>query len=86
VCVGVRRTRPRDVFRVKAHRREEIMEYIQSVTMWLAMESTVARISERRVPGKANPSQPEEEFVPFRLPPVKLQPAEEAQPRVAVAA
>lgn len=62
------------------------MDYIQSVIMWIAMENTVARISERRAPGKANLSQPEEEFVPFRLPAVKPQPTEEAQPRVAVAA
>ncbi len=62
------------------------MDYIQSMAMWIAMESTMARISERRVPGEANLSQPEEEFVPFRLPPVKPEPTEEAQPRVAVAA
>ncbi len=62
------------------------MDYIQSTAIWFAMNSFMARMSERRAPGEANPSQPEEEFVPFRLPPVKLQPREEAQPRAAVAA
>jgi hypothetical protein len=62
------------------------MDYIQSMAIWFAMRSTMAPTSERRVPGEANRSRPEEEFVPFRLPPVKPQPTEEAQPRVAVAA
>ena len=59
-------------------RGKEIMEYTQSLAIWLAMKSQVARI--------ANQSQPEERFVPFNLPPVKPEPTEEAKPPVAVAA
>ena len=62
------------------------MDYIQSTAIWFALRSIIAPTSERRVPGEASLSQPEEEFVPFRLPPVQLQQTEEAQPRVAVAA
>ena len=62
------------------------MDYIQSTAIWFALRSTMAPTSERRVPREANLPQPEEEFVPFRLPPVKPQQTEEAQPRVAVAA
>jgi hypothetical protein len=70
---------------VKAHtRKEEIMDYIQSVASWIAMKSIMARTIQRA--GEANPSQPEEEFVPFNLPPAKTQPTEEAQPAAAVAA
>jgi hypothetical protein len=71
---------------VKAHKKEGIMDYIQSTAIWFAMKSFIDRTSERRAPGEANSFQPEEEFVPFRLPPVKLEPREEAQPRVAAAA
>jgi hypothetical protein len=59
-------------------RGKEIMEYTQSLAIWLAMKSMVARI--------ANQSQPEEEFVPFNLPPVKLEPTKEARQPVAVPA
>jgi hypothetical protein len=48
------------------------------------MKSIMARTIQRA--GEANPSQPEEEFVPFNLPPAKTQPTEEAQPAAAVAA
>ena len=55
------------------------MDYNQSLAIWLAMKSTVA-------PWEANQSQPEEVFVPFKLPPVKPEPMEEARPPVAVPA
>lgn len=62
------------------------MDYIQSVASWIAMKSIMARTSQRRAAGEANPSQPEEEFVPFNLPPAKPQPTEEDQTAAAVAA
>ena len=55
------------------------MDYSQSLAIWFAMKST----REREAPGKATPSQPEEVFVPFNLPPVKPQATAEAQPPVA---
>jgi hypothetical protein len=64
------------------------MEFIQLVTIWLSMESVVESITasskERRAAGQAYPSQQEEEFVPFRLPPMTPQPTVEVQPPVAV--
>jgi hypothetical protein len=65
-------------------RGEQIMEYTQSLAIWMAM-SILASIRERGAPLEANPSQPEEGFVPFRLPAAKPQPTVEAQPSVAVA-
>ena len=68
-----------------------MMEYTQSLAIWMAMKSVMASIRERGVPGEANPSQPEEVFVPFNLPPLPqqgqpmLHPAAEAKARVAVA-
>ena len=59
------------------------MEYTQSLAIWIAMNSVTASIRERGAPGKATPSQPEEVFVPFNLPPVKPQATAEAQPPVA---
>jgi len=58
------------------------MDYSQSLAIWFAMQS----MRERGAPGKATPSQPEEVFVPFNLPPVKPEPMEEAKPAVAVPA
>ena len=55
------------------------MDYSQSLAIWFAMKST----RERGAPGKATPSQREEVFVPFNLPPVKPQATAEAQPPVA---
>ena len=55
------------------------MEYTQSLAIWIAMNSVTASIRERGVA-------PEEVFVPFNLPPVKPEPAEEAKPAVAVPA
>ena len=63
-----------------------MMDYTQSLAIWLAMQSIVARISDRGGPGEANPSQPEEVFVPFHLPRVKPELTEEAKPAVAVPA
>jgi hypothetical protein len=60
------------------------MEYAQSRAMWIAMNSIMASSRERGAVVQANTSQPEEGFVPFHLPPVKPQPAVEAQPPVAV--
>ena len=54
------------------------MEYTQSLAIWFAMKSLVARI--------ANQSQPEEVFVPFNLPPLKPEPTKEARQPVAVPA
>lgn len=59
-------------------RGKEIMDYTQSLAIWLAVKSQVASIT--------NSSQPEEGFVPFNLPPVKPEPMEEAKPPVAVVA
>jgi hypothetical protein len=59
-------------------RGKEIMEYTQSLAIWLAMKSQLVRI--------ANQSQPEEGFVPFNLPPVKPEPTKEARLPVAVPA
>ena len=42
------------------------MDYSQSLAIWFAMKS----MRERGAPGKATPSQPEEVFVPFNLPPL----------------
>ena len=58
------------------------MDYSQSLAIWFAMKS----MRERGAPGKGTPSQPEEVFVPFNLPPVKPEPMEEAKPAVAVPA
>jgi hypothetical protein len=66
---------------------EQIMEeYTQSLAIWLAVKSLVARISERRATVQATPSQPEEVFMPFNLPPVKSEATEEAKLPVAVPA
>lgn len=59
-------------------RGKQIMEYTQSLAIWIVMKSVVARF--------ANQSQPEEEFVPFNLPPVKPEPTKEARQPVAVPA
>jgi hypothetical protein len=50
------------------------------------MKSIMAFIRERGVPGEANPFQSEEVFVPFNLPPMKPELAEEAKPALAVPA
>ena len=65
-------------------RGEPIMENTQSLAIWLAMESFVALMRKSGDLGKANPSQPEEVFVPFNLPPVKPEPTEEPKLPVAV--
>jgi hypothetical protein len=55
------------------------MDYSQSLAIWFAMKSTVAGIRGRGTPQ-------EEVFVPFNLPPLKPEPAEDAKPAVAVPA
>jgi hypothetical protein len=66
---------------------EQIMEeYTQSLAIWLAVKSLVARISERGAAVQATPSRPEEAFVPFHLPAVKSEPTEEAKLPVAIPA
>jgi hypothetical protein len=64
------------------------MEYIQSLAIWLSMESLIESVMAsskgRRAAEQAYPSQPEEVFVPFHLPPMTPQPTVEAQPPVAV--
>jgi hypothetical protein len=61
---------------------EQIMECIQSLAIWIALES----IRERDGREKARISKQEEVFVPFNLPPVKPEPSEDAKPAVAVPA
>jgi hypothetical protein len=63
-----------------------MMEYTQSLTIWMAMKSIMGSIRERGGAVEGNQSQPEEVFVPFNLPPVKPEPMEEAKPAVAVPA
>jgi hypothetical protein len=60
------------------------MEYNQSLAIFFAMNSVVASSKGRRAAGQAYPSQQEEEFVPFRLPPMTSEPTVEAQPPVAI--
>ena len=55
------------------------MDYSQSLAIWFAMKSSVAGIRGRGAPE-------EEVFVPFNLPPLKPEPAEDAKPAVAVPA
>jgi hypothetical protein len=66
-------------------RGEQIMEYTQSLAIWMAM-SILASIRERGASLEANRSQPEEGFVPFRLPLAQPQLRAEAQPAVVGAA
>ncbi len=55
------------------------MDYSQSLAIWFAMKSSVAGIRGRGAPQ-------EEVFVPFNLPPLKPEPAEDVKPAVAVPA
>ena len=61
-----------------------MMEYAQSLTIWMAIKSIMQSIGERRAPVKTTTSQQVEVFVPFQLPAAKPQPLAEAQPAVAV--
>jgi hypothetical protein len=47
--------------------RRGLMEYTQSLGIWMAMKTSTARIRECEAAVGANPCQPEEEFVPFTL-------------------
>jgi hypothetical protein len=60
------------------------MEYNQSLAIFFAMRSVMASSKERGAAEQAYPSQSEEVFVPFRLPPMTSEPTVEAQPPVAV--
>ena len=51
-----------------SRKEEQIMEYMQSLSMWMAVNSIMEMLRERRVPVQATPSQQEEVKLPVAVP------------------